>query len=223
MQALPLTPDTLRLALIYLAALIVSTAVHEFGHAWVATRLGDPLPAAQGRLTLSPMAHVDPIGTIALPLVMFFTGAGLIGWGKPVQTNRLAYRRISPLHGHILVSLAGPFMNLLMVAVVSLLLLVGARLSLINGVWFTRIFEVLIFLNFVLFFLNLLPLPPLDGGVLLEWLMPPSQQGIVIFLYRFGFLILLALSLVGWLRVLLRPAFLASGLWHSYLMRLAGL
>jgi Zn-dependent protease len=89
-----ITPDTVREALFFLAALIVSVSVHEFGHAWVATRLGDPLPASQGRVTLNPRAHIDPIGTIVFPLLMFFSHFPL-GWGKPVMTNRLAYSRRS--------------------------------------------------------------------------------------------------------------------------------
>jgi Zn-dependent protease len=217
-----LTPDNIRLALIYLGALILSITVHEFGHAWVATHLGDPLPAAQGRVSLSPMRHIDLIGTILLPLIMFFSSAGLLGWGKPVETNRLAYtRRISPLAGHILVSLAGPMMNLVLVGVVSVLLVGGARLGWVDGALFTRVFGALIGLNFVLFFLNLLPMPPLDGGALLEWILPRSP--IVGFLARWGFVILLGLSMVGWLRYLLIPASLASNAWQSILQRAAGL
>jgi Zn-dependent protease len=218
-----LTPDNIRLAAIYLAALILSITVHEFGHAWVATRLGDPLPASQGRVTLNPRPHIDLIGTIALPLIMFFSpGGGLLGWGRPVQTNRLAYtRRIAPITGHVLVSLAGPMMNLLLVAVVSLLLLVGARVGLVDGPLFTKVFRVLIGLNFVLFFLNLLPIPPLDGGALLEWAFPRAQ--IVPFLARWGFLILLALSFTRALSWLLTPAAITANAWESILMRAAGL
>jgi Zn-dependent protease len=217
-----LTPDNIRTALIYLGALIVSITVHEFGHAWVATRLGDPLPAAQGRVTLNPKQHIDLLGTIVLPLIMFFSQAGLLGWGRPVETNRLAYsRRISPIAGHVLVSLAGPMMNLLLVGVVSLVLIAAGRLGWIDGALFTRTFDVLIGLNFVLFFLNLLPMPPLDGGAFLEWLMPRSS--LVYFLSRWGFLILLALSLTRALKFLLTPAFVTANAWQSILQRAAGL
>jgi Zn-dependent protease len=219
-----LNPDNLKLALIYLGALVLSVSVHEFGHAWMATRLGDPLPAAQGRLSLSPVRHIDLIGTIVLPLIMFFNNFGLLGWGKPVETNRLAYtRRISPVAGHVLVSLAGPMMNLLLVLVVSLLLVIAGRLGWIGGAFFTRAFGVLVTLNFVLFFLNLLPMPPLDGGALLEWVLPRSQHHILDFLTRWGFLILLGISVVGWLGYLLIPARLASNAWQSILQRAAGL
>jgi Zn-dependent protease len=221
---LDITPDKLREALFFLAALIASVSVHEFGHAFAATRLGDPLPAAQGRLSLSPMRHIDPVGTIVFPLIMIFANFPLLGWGKPVETNRLAYtRRFSPATGHLLVSLAGPLMNLVMVGVVSLLLFAAARAGLIQGAGFTAIFRHLIWLNFLLFVLNLLPMPPLDGGALLEWVLPRSLQPIPAFLARWGFLILFALSFVGVLNRFLTPAFVMSDAWQSILQRASGL
>lgn len=218
-----ITPDTVREALFFLAALIASVSVHEFGHAWVATRLGDPLPAAQGRVTLSPRSHIDPIGTIVFPLLMFFSNFPL-GWGKPVMTNRLAYtRRLSPATGHLLVSLAGPLMNLVLVGVVSLVLVALGRAGVISGATFTRIFTLLIQMNIGLFFLNLLPMPPLDGGALLEWALPPSLQYIVDFLSKWGFIILFAIAIVGWLQYLMIPARLTANAWQSILQRAAGL
>src|SRR6478609_6884165 len=80
-------PEKLRLAFVYLVSLVLSIAVHEFGHAFVADRLGDPLPRAQGRVTLNPIAHIDPIGTLLFPFLGAMTGANLLGWGKPVQTS----------------------------------------------------------------------------------------------------------------------------------------
>jgi len=219
-----ITPETVRQALLYLAALIASVTVHEFGHAWVATRLGDPLPAAQGRVTLRPTRHIDLIGTIVFPLVMIFANFPLLGWGKPVETNRLAYtRRISPATGHLLVSLAGPVMNLLLVGVVSLVLVALGRAGVIGGATFTAIFGKLVALNFLLFFLNLLPMPPLDGGALLEWILPRSLQHIVVFLSKWGFVILLAIAIVHWLNYLMIPARLTSNAWQSFLQRAAGL
>src|SRR5207249_884475 len=119
-------------------------------HALVATRLGDPLPRAQGRLTLSPRRHIDPIGTIVFPLIMFWYSASLLGWGKPVETNRMSYtRRLRPVTGHLLVSLAGPIMNLLLAMLVSALLLVGARLGWISPGLFVAVFRKLVALNLV--------------------------------------------------------------------------
>jgi Zn-dependent protease len=110
--------EQIRNAVLYLIAFIVSVSVHEFGHAWMATRLGDTLPRAQGRVTLSPLAHIDLIGTILLPLFAALSPMGIpmLAWGKPVQTNPGSYstRRFSRRTGHMLVALAGPFMNLVL-------------------------------------------------------------------------------------------------------------
>jgi Zn-dependent protease len=222
---LDITPEKAREALLLLAALIASISVHEFGHAWAATRLGDGLPASQRRLTLSPWRHVDPIGTILFPLVMFFSHLPLLGWGRPVQTDRGAYtRRLSPATGHVLVSLAGPAMNLVLVVVVSLALLAGGRLGLVSAKGFEAIFSGLVALNFTLIFLNLLPMPPLDGGALLEWSLPRSAQPLLRLLDRWGFLALFALSLLTPVfTYLLRPAHSIANAWESTLMRMAGL
>jgi Zn-dependent protease len=231
--ALDITPEKAREALLLLAALIASISVHEFGHAWVATRLGDPLPAAQKRVTLWPLRHIDPIGTILFPLVMFYVGTAvsfgshlpLLGWGRPVQTDRGAYtRRLSPATGHLLVSLAGPAMNLVLVAVVSLGLLVGGRAGLLSAVGFEAIFYRLVALNFLLMFLNLFPLPPLDGGAVLAWGLPRSLQSLVRWFERGGFLLVLGLSLLTPVfKYFLMPAGWASNAWESLLMRMAGL
>ena len=87
LRLVDITPDRVRAALFYVIAFIVSVAVHEFGHAFVADRLGDRIPRLQGRLTLSPLAHIDPIGTLAVPLLGVLVGLPLFAWGKPVQTN----------------------------------------------------------------------------------------------------------------------------------------
>src|SRR4051812_25628905 len=124
-----ISADQVRTAIVSLIAFMLSVAVHEFGHAWMANRLGDRLPAQQGRLTLSPLKHYDPLGTILLPLLSaFMPGAPLIAWGKPVQTNPMAYtQRFSRRTGHMLVSLMGPAMNLILAVLVSGVLIVTAR------------------------------------------------------------------------------------------------
>jgi Zn-dependent protease len=217
--------DKTRDAVLFLAALILSVSVHEFGHALVATKLGDPLPASQGRLSLSPMRHIDLVGTIIFPLVMFFASFPLLGWGRPVETDRSRYtRRLSPATGNLLVSLAGPFMNLVLAGVVSLLLLLAARAGLIGAATFDSLFNHLVALNLLLLFLNLLPMPPLDGGAILESALPRSQQGIVRFLSRWGFIVLFGLSMfTPVIRVLLWPAGWAANVWQSLLFRMAGL
>ena len=191
-----LGPDQVKHAILYLIAFILSITVHEFGHALVATRLGDPTPRLQGRLTLSPIHHIDPIGTILLPLIMGLTASSsmvipLIAWGKPVQTNPSAYtRRFSMSTGRMLVALAGPAMNLVMALVVSIVLIIAAKLG-APSLLITTGFHYLIQLNISLMVFNLIPIPPLDGGSVLAWVLPRSMQYIVDFLARWGTYILL--------------------------------
>lgn len=188
-------PDQIRTAILYLIAFILAVAAHEFGHAWVANRLGDPTPRLQGRLTLSPVHHIDPIGTIVMPLIMAFTAAPLLAWGRPVQYNPAALsRRFSVRTGQMLIAIAGPSMNLLMATVVSIGIIVAAHLgapaSMLNDV-----FHFLVKLNISLMIFNLIPIPPLDGGSVLAWLLPRSMHNVVDFLGRYGTFILILLVL----------------------------
>jgi Zn-dependent protease len=174
-----LTTEKIRWIFIYVFVLLISVALHEFGHAIMADKLGDDTPRRQGRVTLNPLAHADPIGTLLLPLVGSIYGAmsghgGGFGWGKPVQwqPHRIS-RRFSMTTAKILVAIAGPAMNLLLatvIAAVHTLLLSQHVLSWSSGV--NQILEFAVTTNFVLFFFNLLPLPPLDGGHVAQSFMP---------------------------------------------------
>src|SRR5438105_8930160 len=110
-------PERIRDAAVYLVALILSICVHEFGHAFVADKLGDPLPRAEGRVTLNPLAHIDPIGTLLMPLIAFFGGSlggRILGWGKPVRISlsaRTMTPRFSLKTSHLFIAIAGPGMN----------------------------------------------------------------------------------------------------------------
>jgi Zn-dependent protease len=185
--------DQLQRAILYLIAFILCIAAHEFGHAWVANRLGDPTPRSQGRLTLSPLHHIDPVGTILMPIIMAFSSVPLLAWGRPVQTNPGMYsRRLSMRTGHMLVSVAGPAMNLIMALVVSLIIVVAARLHAPDRL-LGALFYYLVRLNISLMIFNLIPIPPLDGGALLAWLLPRSMHNVVDFLARYGGYLLLFL------------------------------
>jgi Zn-dependent protease len=219
-----ITVDQVKDALLFLIALILSVSVHEFGHAWMATKLGDDLPRRQGRLTLSPLAHIDPIGTIVFPLIIAFTGAPLLGWGRPVETQPRNYtRRFTMRGGHALVSVAGPAMNLVLAIIVSVLLVVLSKVGILRWELAILILTKLVVLNLYLMFFNLLPLPPLDGGTVLGWAMPPSGQPLMDFLERWGGLILLGLVLMpGALGTLMAPArFLIDG-WLRAVVALMG-
>lgn len=213
--------EKLRYGLIYLVALVLSICVHEFGHAFVADKLGDRLPRAQGRVTLNPLAHIDPIGTLLLPLVAVFSGPAIgsriLGWGKPVRISlspRDITRKISIRTAHALIAIAGPMMNILFALLLSgvfMLLIRAGRDTLAGGV------GGVIMMNLGLCFFNLLPIPPLDGGAILARLLPRRFDGLLDQLNQYGFLILFALLMTGLLGRLMWPAAYVSSRWLELL------
>jgi Zn-dependent protease len=221
-----ITADHVRVALFSVIAFVVAVSVHEFGHAFVADRLGDRIPRLQGRLTLSPLAHIDPIGTLAVPLFGALSGFPLIAWGKPVQTNPANYtKRFSMRTGHMLVAAAGPFMNLLLAVFVSILIVILGKAGVLSPVLQEAMIRYLLLLNIVLLFFNLIPLGPLDGAAVLEGLLPRSMQRIVELNRKYGMLVLLALffapslGLPG-LGFIMQPVYRLVGAWVSLLGRL---
>jgi Zn-dependent protease len=175
--------------------LVIAFTVHEFSHAWTATALGDSTPRANGRLTLNPLAHLDPIGSLLLLLVGF-------GWAKPVPVDPYALQRRTPA-GLMLVSAAGPFSNLVLAIVAAIPLQAGLA-SLANlGVgasWLPTPAQFLgefIFINLILFFFNLVPLAPLDGEKVLGYFLPPSGQEALLRLRPYGPMILLGVLFLG--------------------------
>lgn len=154
--------------LFWLVALAVAITIHEFAHAYAADRLGDPTPRLQGRLTLNPLAHLDPLGTLMLLLVRF-------GWGKPVQFDPFNLRH--PRRDSAIISLAGPVSNFLLAGVCAILLnlLLDVRLTLLSSsipgamvYMFSALLQPVIVLNIVLGIFNLIPIHPLDGFKIVE-------------------------------------------------------
>jgi Zn-dependent protease len=173
----------------FVIAVIVAIAFHEFSHAAVASLQGDQTARSQGRLTLNPISHLDPLGSIAILL------AG-IGWGRPVPVTptRLRNRRF----GYLIVALAGPAANFVvaLVAVIALRIVFPPGEATFNVGFTLRFLVYLAALNVTFGVFNLLPIPPLDGSTLLSILLPPSRQNIVRFLEQYGIFLLLALLIL---------------------------
>jgi Zn-dependent protease len=157
----------LREGLIYLIIIVCSLALHEWGHAYMADRLGDPTPRSEGRVTLNPAAHIDLLGTIIIPFlgaIGLFGGFGLIGWAKPVYTNPSYFRR--RVYDRVWVTLAGPGMNLVLALIATILAAVASRLLPSISPLFGMVMDV----NIGLMVFNMMPIPPLDGSkFLIYW------------------------------------------------------
>jgi Zn-dependent protease len=159
------------------------TTPHEFAHAWAAIRLGDDTPEREGRFTLNPLAHVDWIGTVILPAITSLTGAGFLGWGKPVNTN--PYRLRGGMNGLAMVALAGPASN-----VVFAVILAAVSVATVTAVpAVSEYADRGVFLSLYLAIFNMIPVPPLDGSKLLLAARIPAT--IYNELARFGFLLLI--------------------------------
>ncbi len=160
-----------------LIPLLLSLTVHEYAHAWSAARLGDDTASRMGRLTLNPLAHVDPLGTLVLPLLLMMSGAGFVfGWAKPVPVNPARFRRgVHMGRGMALTAAAGPLSNLalaLVAAVIAGALLRWAPASLVPGSGVRELVESLIGTNVLLALFNLIPVPPLDGSRIVDGYLP---------------------------------------------------
>jgi len=212
--------EQVRRALLSLVGFILSVTFHEFGHAFVADRFGDRLPRAQGRVTLWPLAHIDPLGTIAIPLLAAFaSGIPFIAWGRPVQTNPSGMTtRLPRATASLLVSLAGPFMNLVLAVLVSIGLIAVAQTGYVSLAVATAVIRFVVVLNISLMFFNLLPIPPLDGASILTVILPPRFHGVLNRMRRWGMLVLMLLFATGVGGLLMQPAQLLAGAWARFLM-----
>lgn len=179
--------------LLWLPGVIIALTFHEYAHGRVADWLGDPTPHYQGRLTLNPLAHLDPLGFLLLLVAHF-------GWAKPVQVNPLNFRG-DRYRGMVLVSLAGPGMNLL-VAFTAMLIEALAIPAGTPG-YLPGIMNGIVFINIYLALFNLIPVPPLDGSQVLAGLIRNST--FVYNLQRYGYIILIVLIFTGLVGVVLGP------------------
>ncbi|MCI0765307.1 site-2 protease family protein [Bacillus sp. TL12] len=185
-------------------AIVIALSVHEFAHAYVAYKFGDDTAKRQGRLTLSPMSHLDPIGMIAILIIGF-------GWARPVPVNPYNFKK--PRLAGVLVSIAGPISNLILSAIGLIILYSLDTLGVLNAVPFAvadtliQFFQIFITLNIVLFVFNLLPIPPLDGYRVIEDLAPANIRAKMTQYEKYGAIALLILVITPLDRYTIQPIF----------------
>ena len=192
---------------IYALPVLFAITIHEAAHGYAARHFGDNTAYAQGRITLNPLKHIDPVGTILMPLMLYFatSGAFLFGYAKPVPVNFGALR--NPKRDMVWVALAGPASNFAQAIFWALLLVVLAGMG-VQELFFIKMAQAGILVNLVMWAFNLFPLPPLDGGRILVGLLPWKQAQMVSRLEPWGCCIVMALVLAGivgtfWLRPLM--------------------
>ena len=206
---------------IYMVVLLLAISAHEAAHAWMSYKYGDDTAFLLGRVTLNPVAHTDPIGTLLIPIISFVFGAiggglgaiPLIGWGKPTPVNPRNWTKYK--QPNVMVSIAGILANLLIATVSFVIFKAMIEFGVFNNQSFQEgigkpiitFFYNLIFLNVSLAIFNLLPFPPLDGSKVLATFLPASAQPTLAFLEQYGFLILMALLYMGVIGVVMRPVF----------------
>lgn len=186
--------------------ILFGITVHEVAHGWVANSLGDPTARLQGRLTLNPIRHIDPVGTILVPALMVMLTGFIFGWAKPVPVN---WQRLGhPRRDMALVAAAGPLANLVMMLIwaiiAKLVFVAGIEASLVAPFILTMV-KVGIIINIILMVLNLLPLLPLDGGRVMTSLLPPDLAEKYAKLEPYGLLILVVLLVTGVLVRIIGP------------------
>jgi Zn-dependent protease len=199
--------------------ILFAITVHEVAHGWIASKLGDPTAKILGRITLNPIKHIDPVGTIIVPIILLFLGGFMFGWAKPVPVTWQNLRK--PKRDMALVAVAGPLANLLMAFMWMGLLKLGIVLKdqgLENGVALGMMSEAGVAINLTLMVLNLIPLPPLDGSRVASAFLPgpwgyrfdklePYSMLILLMLLGTGILSFVLGPIVQWLQMLLYNLF----------------
>ncbi|HET6897476.1 MAG TPA: site-2 protease family protein, partial [Vicinamibacteria bacterium] len=205
-----LTPQHIALGLTAYVVLLFSLSFHESAHAWMAWKLGDDTAKNLGRVSLNPVVHMDPVGTVLMPLLQFlFSGVPWLAWAKPTPYNPANFNRdVTMRKGHILVAAAGPISNVILAVVLSVVMIVGIRTGLITSG--REFLYVLAFrgieLNILLAVFNLIPIPPLDGSKVASFGLPGDLgERYDRIVGPYGFLLLMVLVMTGVLRYVLEP------------------
>jgi Zn-dependent protease len=206
--------------IIYMVVLLLAISCHEAGHAWVSYKFGDDTAYMLGRVTINPVRHTDPIGTLLIPILAFVLGSvggalgsiPLIGWGKPTPVNPRKWTNYT--WGNVSVSIAGVVANLILLIIG----IIAAKIMMSQGFGIRDFFGntsnplaifvgYLMILNLSLFVFNLLPFPPLDGSKILSTFLPESAQPVLNLFEQYGFLILMFLIYIGVFRLIFAPFF----------------
>lgn len=211
-------PNLVAEFILNMVAFLFSASVHESAHAWMSSRFGDDLARSQGRISLNPLVHIDPIGTLLFPAIAFFTSVPLIGWAKSTPVNPLAWR--DKRKANFWVSAAGVICNFIMAIIAGLairtlysfgIIQLGDGFELIPvasdsmvAVGAVSLLRTFFLINVMLGVFNLLPIPPLDGSGILSSLLPPSFEAGMEQLQQFGFLLLFVAVFTGVIGKILR-------------------
>lgn len=210
-------PELIAQLVIYMVVLIFAISAHEAAHAWMSYKFGDDTARLLGRITLNPVAHTDPIGTLLIPIAGFIIGnlggplasIPLIGWGKPTPVNPLRWRRKDL--ANVMVSGAGIMANLTIATVILIIIKIMQYTGAFSQIPETILPPVEMFLRFTLIMnvslavFNLLPFPPLDGSKILETFLPESFRPVLTVMEQYGFMILMVLMYMGFFRIIFSP------------------
>lgn len=187
--------------ILYLPPLLFAITMHETAHGWIANLLGDPTAKMLGRLSINPIKHIDPIGTVIVPTALYFLGGFVFGWAKPVPITWQNLKK--PRRDTLLVAAAGPTANFLMAIIWAAIARIALELD-STAIIYMGLFGIKI--NLVLCILNLIPIPPLDGSRVISSLLPPRIAYKYNRIEPYGFFILLALLATGVLSYVIWPA-----------------
>lgn len=212
-----MSPEKVLEIVIQIAVLLFAVSFHESAHGWMALRCGDTTARDLGRITMNPVKHIDPIGSLLFPLMLAFSGLPIFGWAKPVPVSLRGVR--NPRRANLLISAIGPLSNLLLAFValgfLKLLRVVGQG----RGSALFEIAVMALLINISLGVFNLIPIPPLDGFGVVESFAPPSAIPAVIWLRRYGFIILVVAMFTHVLSRIMTPVINLILQWMSWFLR----
>ena len=201
-----MSPEKVLEVVIQIAVLLFAVSFHESAHGWMALRCGDPTARDLGRITLNPLKHLDPVGSLLFPVLLAFSGLPVFGWARPVPVSLRGVP--NPRRANLLISGIGPLSNLVLavgfaVAVFALRPMVGTKSDALYPLLLIAFLSVVVNVSLAVF--NLIPIPPLDGFGVVESLAPAGLYPAIYWLRRFGFLLLFVAMFTGLLGLVMNP------------------